>query len=95
MPKKFMRRSRVADEIPSASLSDIAFLLLIFFLSTTTFAMDEGLVLALPGQQSEQVKISRKNIMTIRADAAGYISVDGAGVQLRELEQMVRDATET
>ena len=92
MARKFKRRIRVSDEIPSSALSDIAFLLLIFFLSTTTFSMEEGLVLSLPGQQSEVKKISRKNIMTILADASGQVSVDGAPVRISEIKQLVIDA---
>ncbi len=37
------KKSRVSDEIPTASMADIAFLLLIFFLVTTGFPKDNGL----------------------------------------------------
>jgi biopolymer transport protein ExbD len=58
------RRSRVSDEIPTASMADIAFLLLIFFLVTTVFSEERGLSLVLPEQQSEEVEINPKNIIT-------------------------------
>ena len=37
------KKQRVSDEIPTSSMADIAFLLLIFFLVTTTFPKDKGL----------------------------------------------------
>ncbi|HKK28077.1 MAG TPA: biopolymer transporter ExbD, partial [Gemmatimonadota bacterium] len=48
------RRERVDDEIPTASLADIAFLLLIFFLTTTVFNEERGLPIVLPEQSKEQ-----------------------------------------
>ena len=47
--KKIKTRSRPSDDIPAASMSDIAFLLLIFFLVTTIFAVEQGIPLILPG----------------------------------------------
>ena len=70
------RKSRVSDEIPTASMADIAFLLLIFFLVTTVFAEDRGLSLVLPEQQTEEVEVNPKNIITF------YVVGDGV-VQLR------------
>ena len=37
------KRERPSDEIPTSSMADIAFLLLIFFLVTTVFPKDKGL----------------------------------------------------
>ena len=37
------RESRVSPEIPTASMADIAFLLIVFFLVTTTMNQDKGL----------------------------------------------------
>ncbi len=44
------KKSKVSDEIPTASMADIAFLLLIFFLVTTVFPKDKGLSVVLPEQ---------------------------------------------
>ncbi len=60
------RRTRVAAEIPTASMADIAFLLLVFFLVTTNFMEEKGLGLILPepgDPQQVSVKIPRKNMM--------------------------------
>ena len=76
MAKLLKRKSRVSDEIPTASMADIAFLLLIFFLVTTVFAEDRGLSLVLPERQSEEIEINPKNIITF------YVVGDGV-VELR------------
>ena len=52
-------------EIPQGSLADIAFLLLIFFLVTTTIDMDKGLGLVLPAE-GEQTEVAKKNISNSR-----------------------------
>lgn len=70
------RKSRVSDEIPTASMADIAFLLLIFFLVTTVFAEDRGLSLVLPERQTEEIEVNPKNIVTF------YVVGDGV-VELR------------
>jgi len=70
------RKSRVSDEIPTASMADIAFLLLIFFLVTTVFSEERGLGIVLPEKQTEEVEINPKNIVTF------YVVGDGV-VELR------------
>jgi biopolymer transport protein ExbD len=57
-------------------MSDIAFLLLIFFLVTTIFALEQGIPMALPGEQSNTVKLKRKNILTVKAFANGSVTID-------------------
>jgi biopolymer transport protein ExbD len=60
---------RATPEIPNASMADIAFLLLTFFLVTTTIANDRGLSLILPpppdAQQMQEVKIQEHNLFKI------------------------------
>lgn len=80
-----LRRSRVSTEIPSASMSDIAFLLLVFFLSTTTFSLEQGLVLQLPGQQSEVKRIARKNILVIKSQPDGTVTMGQEFVTVQEI----------
>ena len=59
---------RAAPEVNAGSMADIAFLLLIFFLVTTTIATDSGLNRKLPPIQDDEVEppvIKQKNIFTI------------------------------
>lgn len=64
MPAILKRQSRVSDEIPTASMADIAFLLLIFFLVTTVFSEERGLGIVLPERQTEEIEINPKNILS-------------------------------
>jgi biopolymer transport protein ExbD len=68
------KKSKVSDEIPSSSMADIAFLLLIFFLVTTVFPKDKGLRIVLP-EQSEQVEVSQRNILHVLIQANGLVNV--------------------
>ncbi|MCY4573542.1 MAG: biopolymer transporter ExbD [Gemmatimonadetes bacterium] len=68
------KKSKISDEIPSSSMADIAFLLLIFFLVTTTFPKDKGLQLVLP-QQGETQEVSLKNVLHIIVQPGGQVVI--------------------
>ncbi len=68
------KKSKVSDEIPSASMADIAFLLLIFFLVTTVFPKDSGLAIVLP-EESEVVEVNQKNILHIIIQPTGVVDL--------------------
>lgn len=60
------RKTKVSPEIPTSSMADIAFLLLVFFLVTTNFMEEKGLGLILPepgDAQAQTQRIPRKNMM--------------------------------
>ncbi|MEE9132803.1 MAG: biopolymer transporter ExbD [Gemmatimonadota bacterium] len=69
------RKSRVSDEIPTASMADIAFLLLIFFLVTTVFEEEKGLPIVLPEAAAEQVEVSQKNIIHFLIQEDGAVVI--------------------
>ncbi len=62
------RESRVSPEIPTASMADIAFLLIVFFLVTTTMNQDKGLSLHLP-PVGETKEVQSKNILNVWINA--------------------------
>lgn len=68
------RKERVSDEIPTASLADIAFLLLIFFLTTTVFNEERGLPIVLPEQEAEQ-EVSETNLLFLLVQPDGSVVV--------------------
>lgn len=68
------KKSKVDDKIPSASMADIAFLLLIFFLVTTVFPKDRGLAIVLP-EEAEIVQVSPKNILHIIIQPTGIVDL--------------------
>ena len=83
-----MKKRVRAGEIPTASMSDIAFLLLIFFLVTTTNDMDKGLGLVLP-PKGEEKEIPKRNISNILINARGDILLDKEPIQMRDIRQVV------
>jgi len=68
------KKSKVSDEIPTASMADIAFLLLIFFLVTTVFPKDKGLEVVLP-EEGEEVAVSQNNILHLIVRTDGIVDV--------------------
>jgi len=68
------KKSKVSDEVPTSSMADIAFLLLVFFLVTTVFPRDKGLAIVLP-EQAEEVEVSQKNILHLLVQPTGLVEV--------------------
>ena len=68
------KKSKVSDKVPSSSMADIAFLLLIFFLVTTTFPKDKGLAIVLP-EEGGEVQIAATNILHIIIQPTGLVVV--------------------
>lgn len=72
--------ARATPEIPNASMADIAFLLLTFFLVTTTISNDRGLSLSLPpppDPNQEQIKFQQHNLFTIQLNSSDALLVEG------------------
>lgn len=84
------RREKAEIEIPSASLPDIVFQLLIFFLVTTTIDVDKGLDLVLP-PIGENIEISQRNITNLLINDAGQILIDEEIVPVEEVDNIIRD----
>jgi biopolymer transport protein ExbD len=73
--------ARATPEIPNASMADIAFLLLTFFLVTTTMPNNRGLSIALPpppeATPPEEVKIQERNMFKIQLNSSDALLVEG------------------
>ncbi len=73
-------------EIPSASMADIAFLLLIFFMVATTIDTDKGIGLILPPPGSETVEVRKENLCNIILDPHGTVLLDNKEVDIRSIK---------
>jgi len=62
-------------EIPTCSMADIAFLLIIFFMLTTVFRAERGIRVSLPTAAATR-KLPKRNIAHIWVSADGVISID-------------------
>ena len=85
----FKPKRRNLQEINSSSMADIAFLLLIFFLVTTTIDMDKGLGMVLPAE-GEEIEISKKNIINCLINSTGNVLLGGEGIEIRDLSKSIR-----
>ncbi|GAA4269074.1 ExbD/TolR family protein [Hyunsoonleella aestuarii] len=84
---------RAAPEVNAGSMADIAFLLLIFFLVTTTIEKDSGINRKLPPMEEsdEDVIIKQKNIFTVLLNGKDQLLVED---ELMELKDLRKAATE-
>ena len=74
------RAKKKAGEINSSSMADIAFLLLIFFLVTTTMDVDTGMKRTLPPwidptEQQNDVDVNERNVLKVNVSRSGAIMV--------------------
>lgn len=83
------KKKKRTSEIPTASMADIAFLLLIFFLVTTTIDLDKGISLVLPAK-GEQKEVPKKNISNILINAAGQVLFDEEIVEIPQIKEIVK-----
>ncbi len=60
-----LKKKKELEEVNAASMSDIAFLLLVFFMVTAVFFVKEGLNIQLPPKDSQPVPFLRKNVYEI------------------------------
>ncbi len=82
------KRKRGDAEISSGSMADIAFLLLIFFLLTTTMDTDKGIPMVLP-ERGGEAKISPKNIAKVLVNESGGVLFDSKIVTDSELKELL------
>lgn len=87
---RIRRRFAIQTEIPQVSLADVAFLLLIFFISTTSMELDRFIGLALPGQSAAKVTVFPRQVLTLRGDRAGLLYADGRPIEKGQLQSLIR-----
>ena len=78
---------RKLQEINSSSMADIAFLLLVFFLVTTTISMDKGISLILPSEGNE-MEVNKSNITNILVNEAGKILIDDKPSKIQDIKSI-------
>ena len=82
------KKKREGAEINGSSMADIAFLLLIFFLVTTTINVDTGIGMVLPAPldpEQEPPPIRERNLMKILVNAQGLVLMDEEPVPITEV----------
>ena len=82
-------RDRMKNEINAGSMADIAFLLLIFFLVTTTIAEDKGVLVKLPPwstEPPENLKMNTRNVYSVLVNANNDLLVRGEPMNIDNLK---------
>jgi len=75
------KREHKQAEIPTSSMADIAFLLIVFFLESTIFSSEMGLQIILP-ERGEEVKVRKSNLARVYVNEIGDVKIDGEPVKL-------------
>ena len=88
------RNKRGLQEINAGSMADIAFLLLIFFLVTTTMDVDEGISTKLPPWDPETIEnpppIKQKNLFVVLVNANDQLLVEDEYMTLEDLRDAAK-----
>ncbi len=82
------RKARSGARIPTSSMADIAFLLIVFFMVTTIFKMEQGLAITLPRSTAGE-KIPKENVAHIWIYRTGIISIDDLVVSVPDIDYMI------
>ncbi|MFH2143151.1 MAG: biopolymer transporter ExbD [Bacteroidota bacterium] len=88
--------ARKTPEIPSASMADIAFMLLIFFLVATTMDMDIGLTRLLPPipediERPETVEINKRNVFVVLINKHDQLLVNNAYMKVDDVREKTKE----
>jgi biopolymer transport protein ExbD len=88
--------ARPVQEVNAGSMADIAFLLLIFFLVTTTIDTDKGIAIKLPpmpeeNQPKNDIRIKERNVLKVLVNSNDMLLVDGELLDIKELKRKTKD----
>ena len=91
---KIARKRKAKSEIPTASTSDIAFLLIIFFMATTKFDVKEGIKILLPQATEKQegqvqsLTLTEKEMTRFQIMADGQIAINKEATRTLENNEL-------
>lgn len=91
------KKKRSVPGINSSSTADIAFMLLIFFLITTSMDTDRGLARRLPPppenkEQKDDIIVKERNVLQVRLNKDDQLMVGGEWSDIRQLRQKAKNS---
>jgi biopolymer transport protein ExbD len=89
---KNKKKKEALGEVSMASTSDISFLLLIFFIVSTIFAEEQGLIMLLPGKQDSKqdvAKVKESNVATLRIAYDNTLTLDKKPIELNQVKNIL------
>ena len=83
-------------QINASSMADISFLLLIFFLVTTSMDVNQGLARRLPApippdQKIEDKDINKRNLLVVKINSANQLMVQGQLMDVKQLRERAKE----
>ncbi|MDH6303476.1 biopolymer transport protein ExbD [Parabacteroides sp. PF5-5] len=93
------RKKRKAPSINATSSADIAFMLLLFFLLTSSMDTDRGLPRRLPppvpkDQKKSDVDIKKRNLMVVLINSSNQVAINGEYTEIRQIKDKVKEFIE-
>ena len=90
------RAKKKVPEVNSSSTADIAFLLLVFFLCTTTMAVNKGLARRLPPpvpaeQKTQDLKVKERNVFVVLINSNDQLLVQGEYLDVKDLKEKAKE----
>ncbi|MGL4411568.1 MAG: ExbD/TolR family protein [Bacteroidales bacterium] len=90
------RKKKKVPEINASSTADIAFLLLIFFLITTSMDTDRGLARRLPppvpkDQKQEDIDVKERNVLVVLINSNNQLMVNGQPLDVLQLKEKTKE----
>ncbi len=86
---RFSRRSKVVSVIPTASMADISFLLLVFFMVSTVFVRYRGVPVQLPDAEQIEKLEMRRHVTSIWVDREGAINIDDQSLAIDQVGPII------
>lgn len=91
---KIKKRKKEEAEIPTSSMADIAFLLLLFFLVSTNIDVDTGIGLVLPEyippEEQTFVEISKERMAALLINENGDVLLDGNIIAIPQIKENLK-----
>lgn len=81
-----IRRTAIPSEIPTSSMADVAFLLIIFFLVASFYSVTRGIQFSLPRNDEEALSAEPEAAVLIEIASSGALTVDSRSLRLAQLE---------
>ncbi len=93
------KKKEVEAKIPDAGMSDIVFLLLLFFLVSTTIDVDTGIGLSLPEyvppEEQEFVPLSKDRLASLNINENGDVLLDGEIIAIPQISETLKPRIES
>ena len=88
MPGRFEKKAKLEAQVPTSSMADLAFLLLVFFMVTTIFRLEDGLPVELPKAAAAE-QIPREKLAHIWVNEKRQISINDNLVDITAIQTII------